>query len=583
MIETTTIETADHAPSAGVGSRIAPRREPEPQSLLQSRRGALTLGLLLLVQFLDFLDVSIVNVALPSIKHELGFSEQNLQWVVSGYVLTYGGFLLLGGRAADLVGRRRVLLAGLILFALTSLIGGAAHSDGVLIAARLAQGIGAAMMSPAALSILTTTFTNARDRNIALGAWAAVPGLAGASGVVLSGALTQGPGWRWIFYLNVLVAALAAFGVLTLVTRERPERAQRGFDLAGAVLVTAGMLLLLYALIEAPDVGWGTTRTIGELAAALLILVAFAAHELRARNPLVPFSIFHIKGLAAANLTQLITFGGLYSMFFFLSLYMQNVLGYSPIQTGLAYLPLTVGFMIAAGIATPLLPRIGTKPVIIAGALTAAGGLYYLSYAPVHGTFLSNLLPGIAVVAIGAGCVFTGVTTAATEGVPSDEAGIASGLLNASMQFGGALGLAVLSAAATDRTDGVLQTGGNLQLALTDGFQRAFLIGAGLLLVAALIAFMATNTRAGEHRARRKVILDPISVRLVSRDGSGSARNWARLASGSREPCNRRGRWQFQSPSSPIVAAKSTPRISVASTMTPAMGPIPPVCARPEV
>jgi predicted MFS family arabinose efflux permease len=285
------------------------------------------------------------------------------------------------------------------------------------------------------------------------------------------------------------------------------------------VLVTAGMLLLIYALVEAPDVGWGATQTIGELAAAAVVLAAFVGNERRARNPLVPFSIFRIKGLAAANVTQLVTFGGLYSMFFFLSLYMQNVLSYSPTQTGLAYLPLTVGFMIAAGIATPLLPRTGTKPVIIAGALIAAGGIYHLSYAPVHGTFLSDLLPGIAVVAIGAGCVFTGVTTAATEGVPPDKAGIASGLLNASMQFGGALGLAVLSAAATDRTGSVFHAGGDLPVALTAGFQRAFLIGAGLLLVAALIAFMATNTRAGEHRAQRKVISNPIPERSLNERG----------------------------------------------------------------
>ena len=308
-------------------------------SVLKTRRGALTLALLLLVQFLDFLDVSIVNVALPSIKDELGFSEQSLQWVVSGYVLTYGGFLLLGGRAADLVGRRRILLAGLVVFALASLVAGAAHADTLLVAARLAQGIGAAMMSPAALSILTTTFTNQRERAIALGAWAAIPGLAGASGVVLSGVLTQGPGWRWIFYLNLLVAGLAAIGALALVARDRPERTRSSFDISGAVLVTGGMLLLIYALIEAPAVGWSTTRTIGELAAGLVMLAAFVANELRARNPLAPSALFRTRGLVAANVTQLITFSGLYSMFFFLSLYMQSVLNYSSVQTGLAYLP----------------------------------------------------------------------------------------------------------------------------------------------------------------------------------------------------------------------------------------------------
>jgi EmrB/QacA subfamily drug resistance transporter len=481
----------------------------DPPPSLKTRRGVLTLGLLLLVQFLDFLDVSIVNVALPSIKHELGFSEQKLQWVVSGYVLTYGGFLLLGGRAADLLGRRRILLGGLILFALASLLGGAAHAEALLIGARLSQGVGAALMSPAALSILTTTFTDPRDRNIALGAWAAVPGLAGASGVVISGALTQGPGWRWIFYLNVPVAALAALGVLALVSGGRGDARERSFDLSGAVLATAGMLLLIYALVQAPSVGWGTTNTIAALGGAIVVLGAFVVNERHARNPLVPFSIFRIKGLAAANLAQLISFGGLYSMFFFLSLYMQDVLAYSPVQTGLAYLPLTLGFMIAAAVATPLLPRIGTKPVIIAGALIAAGGVYSLSHAPVDGAFLSDLLPGIGIVAIGVGAVFTGVTTAATEGVPPENAGIASGLLNASMQFGGALGLAVLSAVATDRTNSIAADGESWPVALTAGFDRAFLLGAGFVLAAALIAFMATNTRAGGQAARAERFHDP--------------------------------------------------------------------------
>jgi EmrB/QacA subfamily drug resistance transporter len=479
-------------------------------SALKSRRGALTLTLLLLVQFLDFLDVSIVNVALPSIKHELGFSEQNLQWVVSGYVLTYGGFLLLGGRAADLLGRRRILLAGLTLFALASLVGAAAQADQLLVAARLTQGIGAALMSPAALSILTTTFTNPRERNIVLGAWAAVPGLAGASGVLISGVLSEGPGWRSIFYLNVAVAVLAGMGALALIAGERTAPTRRSFDLSGALLATAGMLLLIHALIEAPDVGWHASRTLAELTLALTILAGFVFHERRTRNPLIPFSIFRIQGLAAANVTQLITFAGLYSMFFFLSLYMQNVLGYTPVQTGLAYLPLTGGFMLSAGIATPLLPRIGTRPVIIGGALVAAAGLYYLSGLPVNGSFPNDLLPGMVVVAIGAGCVFTGVTTAATEGVPASTAGLASGLLNASMQFGGALGLAALSAAATSRTNGILHAGGSPSLALTAGFQHAFLIAAALLLAAALIAFTATHTRSIDPAPRPQTTPAPI-------------------------------------------------------------------------
>ena len=477
---------------------------PAP-SALRTRRGALVLALLLLVQFLDFLDVSIVNVALPSIGGELHFSQQSLQWVISGYVLTYGGFLLLGGRLADLLGRRRILLLGLALFGVASLVGGLAHAEVLLIAARLAQGIGAALMSPAALSTLTTTFTNPRDRNVALGAWAAIPGFAGAFGVILSGVLTEGPGWRWIFYINVPLVALAGLGALALV-RSEPPRRDSTFDLAGAALVTSGMLLAIYALVRAPDVGWSSARTVGELAAAAVLLAVFVGNEQRAKHPLVPFSIFRIKGLAAANLTQVISFSGLYSTFFFLSLYMQDVLHYSPLQTGAAYLPVTGGFMLSVGIVAQLLPRIGTKPVIVGGALIAAGGIYFLSHAPEHGSFATNLLPGVVLLALGLGGVFGGVTTAATEGVPADKAGIASGLLNASMQFGGALGLAVLSAVATARTRGDLGTGANLSHALTEGFQRAFLIGTGFVLVAAAIAMLATNIRAGEHAARLELL-----------------------------------------------------------------------------
>ena len=489
------------------------------RSFLSTRRGALILVLLLLVQFLDFLDVSIVNVALPSIKHDLAFSQESLQWVVSGYVLTYGGFLLLGGRAADLLGRRRVLVGGLILFAVASLVGGSAHSEGLLIAARLAQGIGAAMMSPAALSTLTTTFTNPRDRNIVLGAWAAVPGIAAAAGVMLSGALTEGPGWRWVFYVNVPVAVIAGVGARVLLSGARSTEPKGSFDLLGAVLVTGGMLLLVFSLVRAPEVGWGSLQTIIGLTGAALVLCLFAVNELRTRDPLVPFSIFRIKGLAAANATQLISFSGLYSMFFFLSLYMQTVLGYSPIQTGLAYLPVTAGFIVSAGIVTQLLPRIGTRPVIISGALISAAGLYYLSRIPVHGTFLTDLLPGVVLVALGLGGVFTGVTTAANSGVPADQAGLAAGLFNVSMQLGGALGLAVLSAVAIARTDQVLAGGGSPSSALTAGFERAFLIGTGLLLAAAFIAFLAANVRPGARELRPEPATDAPELSLAPESG----------------------------------------------------------------
>src|SRR5215217_5432250 len=305
---------------------------PQP-SFLATRRGKLTLALLAAVAFLDFVDASIVNVALPSIRRDLNFSEQGLQWVPSAYLLTYGGFMLLGGRAADLLGRRRVLVGGTVLIGIASLIGGFAESSGVLIGARLAQGIGAAMMLPAALSLLTTMFKEGGDRNTALGVWGAVGGLASAAGVLLGGLLTEGPGWRWVMFVNPIAAVLVLGGVFWLISGERERARLQNFDLPGAGLVTGGMLLLVYTLVKAPDVGWGTARTIGLLAGALALLGAFVLNERRARNPLAPLSIFRINGLAFANATQLIAFAGFLGLFFFLTLYMQNVLGYSPIQT----------------------------------------------------------------------------------------------------------------------------------------------------------------------------------------------------------------------------------------------------------
>jgi EmrB/QacA subfamily drug resistance transporter len=474
---------------------------PGEPSVLATPRGMLTLLLLCAVQFLDIVDSSIVNVALPSIRADLGFSQQGLQWVLSGYVLTYGGFLLLGGRAADLLGRRRLLVAGTIVFAVCSLAGGLASSAGMLVAARLAQGVGAALMAPAGLSILTTTFREGRDRNKALGAWGAVSGLAAATGVFLGGVLSDGPGWRWVLFVNIPVCAVIVVAAFRLLPGERRRARLAGFDVRGAVLVTAGMLLLVYALVKAPDTGWGAARTIGELATACLLLAAFAVNELRSRNPLFPFSIFRIKGLAAADATQLMAFAGFISMFFFLTLYMQNVLGYSPIQGGLAYLPVTFGVGLAAGLSTQLFGRIGTRPVIVAGTLIAAAGTYYLSRLPLHGSYLSDLLPGLLVMSIGLGAVFVSVTTAANAGVPPDKAGLAAGLINTSQQLGAALGLAIFSAIATATTSDLLSASppaGRLQ-ALTGGYRDALLACAIFLLAAAGFALRTANSR-GEVR-----------------------------------------------------------------------------------
>jgi len=453
------------------------------------------LVLLCAVAFLDFFDVTIVNVALPSIRRGLHMSVQNLQWIPSAYLLTYGGFMLLGGRAADLLGRRRVLVAGTSLFAAASIIAGLAGSSGVLIGARLAQGAGAAMMLPGALSILTTTFNEGGDRHKALGAWGGVAGLASAVGVLLGGVLTQGPGWRWVFFVNPPICLVILGATFWLICDERAKASLANFDLRGAVLSAGGMLLLVYAIVRAPDVGWGSTRTVAKLAGAVALLVLFVLNEKRRPRALLPLSIFRIKGLAAADATQVIAMAGFVSMFFFLTLYMQDVLHYSPIRTGLAYLPVTAGVGMASGITSKLLARTGTRSVIVAASLIAAGGVYYLSHIPVHGSYLVNLLPGLVAMSFGLGALMVAVTAAANAGVPGEKAGLAAALLNASNQVGGALGLAVFAAIATSRTTHLLAARATLPTALTSGFQRALLASGILLVAAAAIATRTSNTR----------------------------------------------------------------------------------------
>lgn len=495
--------------SAEPNPGVASLDQAQGASSLSSRRGIAILLLLSLVQFMDILDASILNIALPSIKDDLGFSQQDLQWVVNGYILTYGGFLLLGGRMADLLGRRFVLVTGLVVFAGSSLVGGLAHSSSLLVGARFAQGLGAAMLSPAALSSLTSTFRSTRDRNTALGVWAAVSGIGGAAGVLFGGLLTEGPGWRWVLFVNIPFSAIAFAGAFVLLKRERMRARLASFDALGAMLVTGGMLLLVYSLVKAPDVGWGAARTIAGLGVAALILIAFVANELRARNPLVPLSILRVRGVGVADATQMVAVAGFLPMFFFLTLYMQTVLHYSPIQTGAAYLPLTGGFIIAASISSQLFVRIGTKPVVIVGAVIATGGLYWLSRIPVDGSYVSDLLPGLLVSSIGLGGVFTGATTAANAGVGEDRAGLAAGLLNTGTQLGGALGLAILSALATARTNSLLHDGHDtLAVAATHGYGRALLAGAALVLAATGVALLAPNTRQSEPAVEEEPVLD---------------------------------------------------------------------------
>ena len=468
---------------------------PAP-SFLGTRRGKLTLALMCAVAFLDILDSSIVNIALPKIRTDLHFSIQSLQWVTSAYLLTYGGFLLLGGRAADLLGRRRLLSAGTSLFGVSSLACGLAGSEGVLIGARLAQGIGAAMMTPAALSILTTSFHTRDDRVKALGAWGGAGAMSGAAGVIFGGLLTSEAGWRWVFFVNLPVVAVILVASFRLIDGERPKAPPlRHFDTVGAGLITGGMLLLVYALVNAPSVGWGKARTLGELAGALALLVLFVLNEQRHSNPLVPLSLFKIKGLWEADVTQILTMAGVSTMFFLIALYMEDVLGYSAIHAGLCFLPVTVSAGLGAGVATKAIPKIGTRPIIVTGALLGAGGVFWLSRIPVHGTYPPDILPGITIIGVGVALVLVGDQNAANGGVPTDKAGLAASLITASFQLGSALGLAIFVSLATSRTHDLLATHTHPSDALTLGFQRGLFAASIALVIAAVVALRAPNVR----------------------------------------------------------------------------------------
>ena len=477
---------------------------PRAQDYLERRWTALIL--LCVAQFVVVLDASIVNVALPSIGKGLHFSEQNLPWVVNAYVITFGGFLLLGGRAADLLGRRRVFMAGLLVVAVASLAAGFAANQGQLIAARAAQGLGAAIISPAALSIVTTLFADGAERNKALGAWGAVAGSAGAVGVLLGGILTDGLGWEWVLWVNVPVSLIALSLTPGLIPESRSESATRHFDAAGAVAVTAGLSVLAYALLDASSAGWGSTKIVTLLALSVVLIAAFVAIELRSAAPLVPFRIFRIRTLTGANVVGILLGASLFSMFFFISLYMQQVLGYSPIHAGLSYLPLALTIIVAAGLGGQLVTRFGFKPVLASGMMFVAVGLLWFSGVSVGGGFLTDILGPSLLAAIGLGFGFVTSTIAAVSGVKAQEQGLASGLINTSQQIGGALGLAVLSTIATTRTHDVLAAGGSSPTkALADGFQSAFLGGAviaALGVVATLVLIRTRDSRAHLEMAR---------------------------------------------------------------------------------
>jgi EmrB/QacA subfamily drug resistance transporter len=454
----------------------------------------IALILLCTAQFVVVLDASIVNVALPTIGEALNFSEGNLPWVVNAYVLTFGGFLLLGGRLADLLGRRRIFMGGLVLFALASLAGGLAANSGQLIAARAVQGLGAAILSPAALSIVATTFKDGAERNKALGIWGAVAGSGGAAGVLLGGVLTEGLGWEWVLWVNVPIGLTAAAIAPTLIAETRSDAEVRHFDVAGALTITLGLSALVFALLDAESAGWGSAQTIVTLVGAAVLLAAFVAIERRSRAPLVPFSIFRIRTITGANVVGLLIGCSLFSMFFFISLYMQQVLGYSPIKAGLSYLPLAVSIILSAGIASQLVTKVGFKPVLAVGMLLIAIGLVWFGQVSADGSFLTDILGPSLFAAVGLGFAFVPVTIAAVSGVEDREQGLASGLINTSQQVGGALGLAVLAAIA----NGIIN-GSHDPVKLTEGFQSAFLVGAGfaiLGLLATLLLIRSSDSRA---------------------------------------------------------------------------------------
>jgi EmrB/QacA subfamily drug resistance transporter len=453
-----------------------------------AKRKWLALALLSVVQFMVVLDIAIVNVALPSIQVDLGFSQENLQWVISAYALFFGGFLLLGGRSADLLGRRRIFLGGLVVFTLSSLFAGLAWSEASLITARAFQGLGAAIITPAALSILSTTFHEGRERNIALGVWGAVGGFGAAAGVLMGGILTDALSWEWIFFVNVPVGVLAIVLAPILLDESR-DSSVKTFDLPGAVLVTAGLSSLVYAITQAGRDGWLAGTTIGFAVVSLALLAGFVGWELRHPEPLMRFGLLRTKTVAGANVAGFIMGTAMFSMFLMLTLYMQQVLGYSAMETGVAYLAVAGTAIIWSGVAAQLVTRIGVKPVLVSGMAFLTAGLIFFTQVSVGGSYVTDLLPGFLLIGVGIGFSFVPITIAALAGVEPAEAGLASGLINTSQQIGGALGIAALSTIATSRTEDAVSAGTGVPSALVDGFTNAFVAGAiiaGIGIVAAL-------------------------------------------------------------------------------------------------
>jgi EmrB/QacA subfamily drug resistance transporter len=470
------------------------------------RREWVILSLACLAQFMVLLDVSIVNVALPSMRSSLGFSQTGLQWVVNAYTLTFAGFLLLGGRAADLYGRRRIFILGLALFSLASLAGGLAQDQGTLVAARAVQGLGGAVLSPATLTILTTTFREGQARSRALGIWSAVAAAGGATGALLGGVLTDFLSWRWIFFVNVPIGILAIVAARAVLVETRVETEHRSLDVAGALTVTGGLVALVYGIVRTDVYAWTSVQTLATLAVAVALLGLFVLIEARlATAPLMPLGVFRSRSVSGANVVMLCLGGAMFAMWFFLTLYMQNVLGYSPLAAGLAFVPQTVAIAIGAGISSRVLPRVGARSLLIVGPLVSAAGLAWLSRLSPNGTYLVDILgPGV-LIAFGLGLSFMPVTFAATSGVARSDAGLASGLVNTTRQVGGSIGLAALATVAASHTRSLLAGTAHgrsaVASATTAGFGRAFVVASVIAIAAAAAALILPSIREPEPAA----------------------------------------------------------------------------------
>jgi EmrB/QacA subfamily drug resistance transporter len=459
------------------------------------------------VQFMVVLDIAIVNVALPSIQADLHFSEENLQWVISAYSLVFGGFLLLGGRLADILGRRGVFMAGLVVFSVGSLLCGLAWSETSLIAARALQGLGAATITPSALSILTTTFHEGRDRNIALGAWGAVGGFGAAAGVLMGGILTDLLSWEWIFFVNVPVGVAALALSPVLLTESRDAHGQ-SHDVPGAVLITSSLVLLVLGITQGRQWEWLSARTLGVFAASLVLFVAFVLWERRQSEPLVPFSIFRLQTLTAANVAGFIMGTALFSMFLMLTLYMQQVLGMSALKTGVGYLAVAGTAVIWANVAAQVVNRVGVKPALIFGMSMLTLGLLMFTQVSVNGSYWADLFPGFLVLGVAIPFAFVPITIAALAGTKPQEAGLASGLINTSQQIGGAVGIALLSTIAFSTSDDKIASGAAVPVALTDGFVNAFWAGAVIAFAGVLVSIFMVRGR--DLRPQEQPVAEPV-------------------------------------------------------------------------